>query len=80
MDKVVKIETKTKHTFRSKSTNKTYDTKEEFLRNHKEEDLAIDTAVTVTIRRFRSITKSNGIQKLMEAPRGGTELQLEYLR
>ncbi len=48
MDKLVKIETETKQTFRSKSTNKTYDTKEEFLRNHKEEDLAIDTAVTVT--------------------------------
>jgi hypothetical protein len=48
MDKVVKIETTTKQTFRSKSTNKTYDTKEEFLRNHKEEDLAVDTAVTVT--------------------------------
>jgi len=48
MDKVVKIETVTKQTFRSKSTNKTYDTKEEFLRNHKEEDLAVDTAVTVT--------------------------------
>jgi len=48
MDKPVKIETVTKQTFRSKSTNKTYDTKEEFLRNHKEEDLAIDTAVTVT--------------------------------
>lgn len=48
MDKVVKIETITKQTFRSKSTNKTYETKEEFLRNHKEEDLAVDTAVTVT--------------------------------
>ena len=48
MDKPVKIETVTKQTFRSKSTDKTYDTKEEFLRNHKEEDLAIDTAVTVT--------------------------------
>ena len=48
MDKPVKIETKTKQTFRSKSTDKIYDTKEEFLRNHKEEDLAIDTAVTVT--------------------------------
>jgi hypothetical protein len=48
MDKPVKIETVTKQTFRSKSTNKTYDTKEEFLRNHKEEDLAVDTAVTVT--------------------------------
>ena len=48
MDKPIKIETVTKQTFRSKSTNKTYDTKEEFLRNHKEEDLAVDTAVTVT--------------------------------
>jgi len=48
MDKPVKIETVTKQTFRSKSTNKTYDTKEEFLRNHKEEDLAVDIAVTVT--------------------------------
>ena len=48
MDEPVKIETTTKHTFRSKSTNKTYETKEEFLRNHKEEDLAVDTAVTVT--------------------------------
>ena len=48
MDKPVKIETVTKQTFRSKSTNRTYSSKEEFLRNHKEEDLAIDTAVTVT--------------------------------
>ena len=48
MDKPVKIETVTKQTFRSKSTNKTYESKEEFLRNHKEEDLAVDTAVTVT--------------------------------
>ena len=48
MDKVVNIETKTKHTFRSKSTNKTYDTKEEFLKNHTEDDLAVDTIVTVT--------------------------------
>ena len=48
MDNIVKIETETKHTFRSKSTNKTYSTKEEFLLNHKEDDLAVDTAVTVT--------------------------------
>ena len=49
MDKdIPKIETKTKHTFRSKSTNKTYDTKEEFLKNHAEDDLAVDTIVTVT--------------------------------
>ena len=49
MDKeLVKIETETKHTFRSRSTNKIYSTKEEFLLNHKEDDLAVDTAVTVT--------------------------------
>jgi hypothetical protein len=32
MDKVVKIETETKQTFRSKSTKKIYETKEEFLK------------------------------------------------
>ena len=48
MDKPLKIETVTKQTFRSKSTNKIYESKEEFLRNHKEEDLAVDTTVTVT--------------------------------
>jgi hypothetical protein len=57
MDNIVKIETETKHTFRSKSTNKTYDTKEEFLRNHKEEDLAIDTAVTVTNKGLNLLQK-----------------------
>jgi len=57
MDKPVKIETVTKQTFRSKSTNKTYDTKEEFLRNHKEEDLAIDTAVTVTNKGLELLQK-----------------------
>ena len=60
MDKVVKIETETKHTFRSKSTNKTYETKEEFLKNHKEEDLAVDTAVTVTNKGL------NLLQKVMQ--------------
>ena len=48
MSKPVKIETETKHTFRSKSTHKTYYSKELFLANHPEEDLAVDTAVTVT--------------------------------
>jgi len=49
MDKeIVKIETVTKQTFRSKSTNKTYDSKEAFLQHHKEDDLAVDTLVTVT--------------------------------
>jgi hypothetical protein len=57
MDNIVKIETETKQTFRSKSTNKTYDTKEEFLRNHKEEDLAIDTAVTVTNKGLNLLQK-----------------------
>jgi hypothetical protein len=57
MDKLVKIETETKQTFRSKSTNKTYDTKEEFLRNHKEEDLAIDTAVTLTNKGLNLLQK-----------------------
>ena len=52
MDKVVKIETVSKQTFRSKSTNKTYDTKEEFLRNHKEEDLAVDTAKGRSIKQW----------------------------
>ena len=57
MDKPVKIETTSKQTFRSKSTNKTYNTKEEFLRNHKEEDLAIDTAVTVTNKGLELLQK-----------------------
>ena len=57
MDKPVKIETVTKQTFRSKSTNKTYNTKEEFLRNHKEEDLAVDTAVTVTNKGLELLQK-----------------------
>ena len=49
MDKEpVKIETKTTQTFRSKSTKKIYDSKEEFLKFHQEDDLAVDTTVTVT--------------------------------
>ena len=61
MDKEpVKIETVTKQTFRSKSTNKTYDTKEQFLRNHKEEDLAVDTAVTVTNKGLDLLQKVMG--------------------
>jgi hypothetical protein len=57
MDEPVKIETKTKHTFRSKSTNKTYETKEEFLKNHAEDDLAVDTAVTVTNKGLNLLQK-----------------------
>ena len=61
MDKEpVKIETKTKHTFRSKSTNKTYETKEEFLKFHQEDDLAVDTAVTVTNKGLDLLQKVMG--------------------
>jgi len=60
MDKVVKIETKTTQTFRSKSTNKTYESKEEFLKNHTEDDLAVDTAVTVTNKGLDLLQKVMG--------------------
>jgi len=60
MDNLVKIETETKHTFRSKSTNKTYDSKELFLANHSEEDLAVDTAVTVTNKGLNLLQKVMG--------------------
>lgn len=55
-----KIETTTKHTFRSKSTNKTYETKEEFLQHHAEDDLAVDTAVTVTNEGLNILQKIMG--------------------
>jgi len=61
MDKEpVKIETKTKHTFRSKSTNKTYDSKELFLANHQEDDLAVDTTVSVTNKGLDLLQKVMG--------------------
>jgi hypothetical protein len=61
MDKEpVKIETVTKQTFRSKSTNKTYESKEEFLKFHKEDDLAVDTAVTVTNKGLNLLQKVMG--------------------
>ena len=57
MDDIVKIETETKQTFRSKSTDKTYSTKEDFLKNHSEDDLAVDTAVTVTNKGLQLLQK-----------------------
>lgn len=61
MDKEpVKIETKTTHTFRSKSTNKAYESKEEFLKFHQEDDLAVDTAVTVTNKGLDLLQKVMG--------------------
>jgi len=47
MDNIIKVKTKTKETFRSKSTGKTYATKEEFLQQHALEDLAQDLTVTI---------------------------------
>ena len=55
-----KIETTTKHTFRSKSTNKSYETKEQFLQHHAEDDLAVDTAVTVTNEGLNLLQKIMG--------------------
>ena len=61
MDKEpVKIETKTKQIFRSKSTNKIYNTKEEFLNYHQEDDLAVDTTVTVTNKGLDLLQKIMG--------------------
>ena len=61
MDKEpVKIETKTTQTFRSKSTDKTYKSKEEFLKFHQENDLAVDTAVTVTNKGLDLLQKVMG--------------------
>ena len=57
MDEPIKIETTTKHTFRSKSTNKTYETKEELLKKNDEDDLAVDTAVTVTNKGLELLQK-----------------------
>jgi len=61
MDKdIPKIKCDTTHTFRSISTNKTYSTKEEFLQHHEEQDLAIDTAVTVTNEGLELLEKIMG--------------------
>jgi len=61
MDKEpIKIETTTKQIFRSKSTSKTYDSKEEFLKHHQEDDLAVDTTVTVTNKGLDLLQKVMG--------------------
>jgi|TARA_R110000822_G_scaffold83737_3_gene196975 predicted house-cleaning NTP pyrophosphatase (Maf/HAM1 superfamily) len=49
MDKDIPvINCDTKQLYRSKSTNKTYATKEEFLQSHSEQDLSVDTTVTIS--------------------------------
>ena len=61
MDKEpIKIETVTKQTFRSKSTDKTYKSKEEFLKFYQEDDLAVDTTVTVTNKGLDLLQKVMG--------------------
>ena len=42
-----KIKCETKTTYRSKSTDKTYETEEEFLKHHPKEDLVTDVVVKV---------------------------------
>ena len=48
MDNLPKIECQTVEIIKSKKTGKTYKTKEEFLKENKEEDLIIDLTVKVT--------------------------------
>ena len=48
MDNPVKIECETEESFKSKTTGKTYKTKEDFLKENKEEDLVVDLIVKVT--------------------------------
>ena len=48
MDNLVEIECKTVEKFKSKTTGKTYITKEEFLKENKEEDLIVDLTIKVT--------------------------------
>ena len=48
MDNLPKIECETEESFKSKTTGKTYKTKEDFLKENKEEDLVVDLIVKVT--------------------------------
>ena len=48
MDNPVKIECETEESFKSKTTGKTYKTKEDFLKENNEEYLVVDLIVKVT--------------------------------
>ena len=48
MDNLPKIECETVEIYRSKKTDKTYSSKEEFLKENSPEDLIIDLSVKVT--------------------------------
>jgi hypothetical protein len=57
MDNLVEIECKTEESFKSKTNGKTYKTKEEFLKENKEEDLIIDLTVKVTNKGLELLEK-----------------------
>ena len=48
MDNLVKIECKTEESFKSKTTGKTYKTKEEFLKENTIEDLQKDVSIKIS--------------------------------
>ena len=48
MDNLPKVECETVESYRSKKTDKTYSSKEDFLKENNEEDLIIDLSVKVT--------------------------------
>jgi hypothetical protein len=48
MDNLPKIECETVESFKSKITGKAYNSKEDFLKENKEEDLVVDLIVKVT--------------------------------
>jgi len=48
MDNLPKIECETVESFKSKITGKAYNSKEDFLKENKEEDLVVDLSVKVT--------------------------------
>jgi hypothetical protein len=50
MDNLPKIECETVESFKSKTTGKTYETKEAFLKENSPEDLIVDLSVKVTNR------------------------------
>ena len=48
MDKMIEIECKTEESFKSKTTGKTYKTKEEFLKENTIEDLQKDVSIKIS--------------------------------
>lgn len=57
MDNIHKIECKTEESFKSKTTGKTYKSKEEFLKENAIEDLQQDLSVTITNKGLELLQK-----------------------